>query len=332
MYLTSFVIILINYCIYYTLCAFFKNKRVPFDLLILITALLLVSVVGMHIIRSKNNTGRTSFEASLITTNIPSGTSNEAKEQVAFDAVNSIHNKDSVIVLPENVNVLPPYLENKDKLTAPIYGDHLIIGSFSGKVVTMFFLDPKTRDVRYTGKKILMPVGEYDISWVTFLLQRTQSTDWLTNYEEHLHTSDKRPPFIFRDTLRDNLLLTGSICAENISPYIFRDATKLGATVLFNLASHAPFRGSPLLLRQTMAISATRALENGRYYFTASNMTKSFVITDEGNIQDVSNSKETFSHFDTRIQTKDYMTPYTLYGDYMVIVCLILFVLAFLWL
>lgn len=335
-YLASFVIILTNYLIYHTIRMIpsgdHADRISTFKLGGLIICMLSISAGGMHLIRNENDS-QTTFQAAIITTNLPSGTQKDIKEDVALNAVNSISNKDALIFLPENINILAPYLQKRGASNTSLYNDHLIVGSFSDeKFSNIFFLNPRSGEVAYSGKQLLMPVGEYNINWVTFLLRKTQSAEWMQNYERSLHASNKHTPtFVFNDNSKNDLRIAGTLCSENISPYIYRDATNLGATVLINLASHAPFRGSPLLSRQTIGISATRALENGRYYIAASNDTRSFVITDQGIIQQISDSKATFSHFNALIQTKNYMTPYVLFGDYFVVVCCVLLMLAFIW-
>ena len=337
MYLTSFAVILINYFIYHTIRTYLSKDRSSVRSLtslgVLISCIIVVCASGMYAIRQTNLTS-TTFLTSIITTNLPSGTKPEVRKEVSFAAANSVPDENAVIILPENINVLTPPQEKELQENTLSHNKHLIIGSFSGeKFATMYFLNPQDGNVKLFGKRLLMPVGEYNISWVRFLLEKIQGPEWVKNYEKLLHISNKKnDTFIYQDTLNTDVRIAGTLCSENISPYIYRDSTKLGATVFVNLASHAPFRGSPLLLRQTMAISATRALENGRYYVTSSNATKSFVITDQGNIQNLSDSKEVYSHFDTYIPTKDYTTPYVLYGDYFVIVSFAVLVLAFLWL
>ena len=332
LYLGSFVLILINYFLYHCILTLFlkKNARThrPVFLGTLICSMVFISTVSMNVLRRGNI--ESSFDASVITTNLPTGTKNSVKEQVAFEAVNEIENENALIILPENVNLLPLYVQNKNDASAPLYKNRLVVGSFIDKFAVMFVLDPQNGYIQYSGKKLLMPVGEASVSWVTFLLGKTQSPAWLEDYKKMLRVSDRNaPPFVYKDSSVPNLVLATSLCSENISPYIYRDATRLGATVFVNPSSHSPYRGSPLLARQTMAINSTRALENGRYFITAANSTQSFVITDAGIVQDISApSKELYSHFNTKIRLKTYMTPYVLYGDYVVYASMVVLALA----
>ena len=341
-YLTSFVVILGNYLLYFFLRIYvLRNMKGVlsslYPLLFFIGSIIFVSIYTLGEIRNKNEVSALSpFEAVVITTHVPPGTKDISvteKEHVAFNAVNSVQNKNAVILLPENLNALTPYRNKEGFPYASIYQDHVIIGSFSGeKLATMFFLDPKTGKTEYTSKRLLMPIGEYSITWVEFLLRKTQSSDWIKNYEKSLHSSNKQTrPLIFKDPQRDDIRVAGTLCAENISPYLYRDAANLGATVFVSLASHAPFHGSPFLLRQTIAINTTRALESGRYFITASNYTPSFVISDTGILKYTSHSKEIFSSFTTKIYPKTYMTPYARFGDYMLILCGIFVALAIIW-
>lgn len=340
MYLTSFVVVLINVALFDLSLAYKRGSRVGYQTInvwVLIVGIIVVSFVGMKSIRSTDKSG-TQFTATVVNTYLPSTIDAQISKQksaIAMGLIAQMNNPDGIIVLPENLNVMTPFINDTKSATNPMSKDHLVIGSFPGMDShNMYFFEPQTRRVLYYGKQLLMPIGEYSVAWVRFLIEQTHNDSWLSIYDK---TTQNEPAsgegsMLYGDRTIKDLVLAGSICAENISPYIYQDETRLGATVLLNIASLSPFRNSQTLSRQTIAIDTTRALENGRYFIVASNDNRSFVVRDTGDIENITNGQEVNSFFNAGIQTKNYITPYVNYGDYILYFAFAVLLVAVVWL
>jgi apolipoprotein N-acyltransferase len=313
LYLVSFVVILINYLVYGILFKLKKEKRGVFILFAVIFTTITFSFLTIKNVRASNSISKT-ITPTIVTTYLPSASNKyleEYKRSIASFALNKINGEvhDSIIIFPENINPLENKLENKN---------NLIIGSFkNNSFYNQFFWDTKDSSIKYYEKQLLMPIGEYDIYILKYLIKLTRNEAWNDTYKNYRRVSKSsgENAFIFK---KDDYYISGSICSENISPYIHRNPVSIGSNLIINILSHAPFHGSSLLTRQTIAINSTRALENGRYFITASNYDQSFIITDEGILLKTTENKGVFSFFTAEVSLKNYVTPYVKYGDYMV--------------
>ncbi len=331
--LGSFVIILINYSLYYII----KSTREPEQrknlifLICFVIGLIFISVAVMNSIRA-SNTHREPVTISVVNSYFPSSTNKamlEAKNQQAYDFINQLSQESKLVILPENFDVMTGYVAHP--LTAT--NNSIVVSSFSGQhFYDMYFFNPRNGRTEYYRKQLLMPIGEYSISWVRKLIQWTGNATWLALYDAPIYSAKSVGSHLFAVPESAGTFIGGSLCSENISPYLYRDMTRLGATFLINIASHSLFHGSKLLSRQTVAINVTRALENGRYFATASNYDKSFIVDDTGNIKSLSSeSRERLSVINTTIETLDYTTPYVRYGDYVSYISLMIISVALIW-
>lgn len=337
MYLVSFFVIFSNYFFYYCVMSYLKNKRISnsfYLVALFLVGTICFSMLVLQCIRSKGVVGN-SFTATVVNMQEPSGSTvqivNE-RTRLALSYLSSMNNPDGIIIFPENINVLP--LNVDGMLDKKVPGDrNLIIGSFTGhQFYNMYFFTSFDKKVEYYSKQLLMPIGEYNIFWVNFLIQKSNPEHWKNVYDIVKRTTKKGlNQNVFPYQRVKGLVFGGSLCSENISPYIYRNETRMGATVLLNIASHAPFHGSSLLARQTLAINTVRALENGRYFITSSNYSPSFVVTDEGNLVYTSASQRKGSSGNVVITTKEYITPYVKYGDYFVLLTGLTLSLRIIW-
>lgn len=323
-YLTSFVIVLINFFIYGLVFGLNRGKS---KLLMLFFMILFILISSFYIIRHvrSTNTLFKKINTIVINTNLPSSSNKELiehKNELSFSILNKIKIDDSLIVFPENFNPLGKNeLENKS---------NLIVGSFKNQgFYNMFFWKVGDESIGFYRKQLLMPLGEYNVSILGLFLFLINNKEWEREYNYKIHKSKKEEGVYFYNY--KDIRISGSLCSENISPYIHRNAVLSGSNVLINIASHAPFHGSLLLARQTLAINTTRALETGRYLITASNYGNSFILDDEGNILNLIKNREEYVYFESYFESKDYITPYVKYGDYFAYLSVIFVLLNFVW-
>lgn len=313
-YLASFFIILINYFLYAVLFEIKKEKKSLLILFAVITIPIILGFLIMKKVRAENSISET-ISPIIITTYLPSASNKyieKYKKDVADDILRKITNEtdNSIIIFPENINPTETKLEAKN---------NLVIGSFKNKLsYNKFFWNTKSNDVSYYEKQLLMPIGEYDISILKYGIKLIGHEKWSDIYNKYKRVSKSKDSSGFTFKYQD-YLISGSICSENISPYIHKESVLNGSNLLINTLSHAPFHNSNLLSKQTVAINSTRALENGRYFITSSNYDRSFVVTDEGVLIGISPiKKELFSSFKIGVELKNYLTPYIKYGDYII--------------
>jgi apolipoprotein N-acyltransferase len=338
LYLPTFLVVVVNMLVSLGYCAVRGDRafRRPVAVVLgVVTLLVIVSSLAMSGIRS-GGVGPT-FPVSVVNTHLPSSTSIDIatkKAQAALDLIATIPERGGVLVLPENLDVLNTYLQSDATSTNPLSNFRLVLASQpDDHAHSMYFFEPQTsQGVRYR-KQLLMPIGEYSVTWVEYLIRASRQDSWMSAYQHIIERSSHKGTGIalYRDRLIPDAVFSGSICAENISPYIFRDETRGGATVLTNISALSPFRNSPTLQRQTLAIDTVRAIENGRYLIVAGNDAKSFVVSDTGDLVAMSGTS-TQSYFNAAITVRTYTTPYVAYGDYTVALAFAVLALAGLWL
>lgn len=337
LYLASFFIILCNYFLFYLYSNYKSNKKIKLEtflIFILLFTILITSYFVMKFIR-KNETSNSSFNVSIVTTYLKSKEDYTQKDRdfVKDNFPNGVDSMSQLVISPEG------FLISK-LFDAPKKGSkQFFLGTVPSTTnKTIYLLDYSTNLMTFYNKKLLMPIGEYSLWWTNFIFKITQNKIWMDGYNFKYNQKDEKNVdsylknknlFIFKDYNNQIIKIGVSLCSENISPYIYRNVTKEGVDFLINSSSHSPFRGSLLLSRQTLAVNTARAIENGRYFVVSSNYDKSFVLTDEGEIQNISTSTEIFSYFNADIKMKKYKTPYVNYGDYIVYISFGLLILCY---
>ncbi|MCX6730213.1 MAG: hypothetical protein NT058_01820, partial [Candidatus Portnoybacteria bacterium] len=165
--------------------------------------------------------------------------------------------------------------------------------------------------IAFSDKNFLMPNGDY-LPYVTklFLNLYSFNTDMSQKF---FSRGDSR----VAKTAKGNI--GGSICTGFMSPDTNRKMTKDGAEILISASSDAPFHGSQNLLRQIMAMTKFRAIENRRYFGQATNMGYSFLIDSKGKFVEKSSTLGIGILF-TDAKLLNIETTYTKLGDWVVFV------------
>ncbi len=312
--LGTFVVILLNIALFSLFqIRSWKNPSVLVPLFLSIF-LVVGSAITLTILRTNDH--EESISVSIIGTALPSATDRaeqDQKSRIGYDSASRIKKISDIIVLPENFNIPPIHEEIRHQFS----GNPILVSSFSGKnYYNMYFLNLKNNAVAYTQKQLLMPLGEYRVSWIHSLLKLTNRSDWIALYEAPHQSATKSTGAHLYQHPYQNVIIGGTLCSENISPLLYRNLTGNGATLLINSTSLAPFHGSALLDRQILAINTARALENGRYLAVASNMGSSYVISDTGTLHSIMKpATKNLSLLEDTVETKQYLTPYVRFGD-----------------
>lgn len=126
-------------------------------------------------------------------------------------------------------------------------------------------------------KQYLIPCGEFQPWLFRVIPEQTR---------KQLKLPDV-PPYIAGDTA-ETLQLSGGnaaplICGENVEASLCARSIKHNGNVITNISNLSWFQKS-ILGDQTIAMSAMRAVENGRYYVYAADTGPSFILDPHGNL------------------------------------------------
>lgn len=314
-YLGSFFIVLCNYVVLLLLT---KRYVASIVLITLISCILIVSNLYIHNIRNYD-TDISPIKITLINTHTKFDIKNIGNPyRKEFDFVKKIVNDNGITVLPEQLTILPFYQREQSE-----YHNGLLIGPDLLKQghSRMFFFDQKRNTVDYISKQLLMPVGEYNVSWVDFLLNKVHDLGWMTLYQANSLSSNEfidRKTQVYTYHSNPGVVIGGSICSENISPILHRLLIQGGSTILINIRSHDAFNASKILSKQTLAVNTARAIETGRPLIVSSNRGWGYVIKNDGTLLAISTSTDPISVIHTSIHPKIQITPYMKYGDLII--------------
>ncbi|MCF7816190.1 MAG: hypothetical protein K9M10_04280 [Candidatus Pacebacteria bacterium] len=323
-YLASFVVVLINYFFYYILFENKKNTLLKMSAFIFLSTIVVFQIIKISPLIFVYNDNAINFtKAGLVTTHIVSTTDTDGRSFISKKILEDFDQNVDILVFPEASNLflgfqstfIPDNLSNSVILSSRKYNDNFNIEFYS--VREKYF--------SYYEKQLLMPQGEFLITWIKDIAILLGWSNWVQSYEYERGGVRNRDetPFVYRDKYSG--INTGALlCSEIISPSIYRELTSEGANILINLASHGTLHGSDILFNQNLSIAKSRALENNRYFLQATNMNPSFIVTNLGEINLISSSLIVAD-----IPVLKEKTLYTKYGDYTLYISFLLTILLF---
>ena len=157
------------------------------------------------------------------------------------------------------------------------------------KFVSAFLISPEEKLVGRHDKQALMPGGEYTPGekWCPPLAR------WLASLTESSDPDDSAPDDIQLSRGRSSapigevngVSIGVLLCCEDMAPEISRQLVRQGADVLVTLANGMSFN-SEVALKQHLAISQFRAVENNRYFIRCSSNGVSCMVSPTGKILD----------------------------------------------
>jgi apolipoprotein N-acyltransferase len=325
-YFLSFLIVGVNCLIYHVLA----KKRFP-----LVYGAFLICVIaaclafGFHRLKEPLEAGMT---ASIVQGDI----SQDVKFSDAYKAsiirtystlTLSKGRASDLVVWPETAM---PFIFLEDGASRAIcsipsaLSNHLLLGAISrdslGRLYnTAYVIGKRGNIVADYSKNHLVPFGEY-----------TPLADYFPFLSQISVASGDFFPGPSHDPMRTDIGNIGVlICYEGIFPSITNDTVRRGAEVLVNITNDAWF-GKSSAPYQHFANYIFRAVETDRYVLRAANTGISAVIDPRGRVcaktgifrQDVLNCA---------FGLKEGETPYVRYGDWFVLLCGLLLVLAAAW-
>jgi len=182
-----------------------------------------------------------------------------------------------------------------------------------GKLLnSVHYVDGGGRTAAVYNKVHLVPFGEYTpvVSYFPFLANITAIGADFMSGEGHAP--------IATDVGKVGIL----ICFEGIFPYITGETVRQGAQVLVNVTNDAWYNRTSAPY-QHFAFYVFRAIETDRYVLRAANTGISAIIDPRGRIRGRT-SIFTEDVLRGRYALKDTLTPYVRFGDYFIVICLVL--------
>ena len=330
-YLVAFVGVAINYAMFLVVWKF-RGKRLSFVCLALVAALSIFYGVDQAAV-SRPVSGETKTVA-IVTTNFPAsfsdglivmGTKAASLERLITEAV---QNAPDIIVLPEDSRA-QEYLGalRVQELLNRSGRDTVLIDSArsshgSGARAKIFFLSSTGGVPDESAKEFLMPFGEY-VPYAAALIARLfGQEEWLMSFDTvRGYERGESQTYRFREHVLGTLF-----CSEIIPDSPYRNLARRGADIFLNVASHADFHeNGEVLYAQTLSTAKMKAAAHRRYFIQAGNHMPSFILNERGEVLAESARGENSVLFSTvRFNTEK--TLYTRYGDWMLIVALVLLV------
>lgn len=336
----SFLIAFINHLIYFSARSIkgqiFQMKNiVKFGFSFSVIFLIFASAYYFQVFQDKKTfLSKNSIPISIIQTNFPSLFSYTPKQEMEFSNIQvelftGIFKQNQwprIIIFPEHAN----FLKRVSHLSSQAFlvdilkpKEALIIDSGwhleekTGAAVTrLIYFDSRAQKIIASFDKVLlMPVGDYLPYFLTAVLNFIGRDDWIVNMEmTRGYVKGKN-----LETVEYNGIKLGALlCAEVVSPYLYKELTAKGAEVLIGSASDAVFKGNRLLLGQLLAMAKIRAAENNRYFAQAANQGDSYVIDNRGNLV-VKNEKIGNEVIHAEVWPITGRTFYNRFGDWFLI-------------
>ena len=315
----SFVIILINFLLFYWL----YNKRKKYLMITILILALLLSYSFIRINQITKMSTKNEIKIGVVQPNIAQ--EKKWRKSLKNEIINTIYTnaqffKDKnceIILYPETV--LPRILEENEEIQTLVkdiskYSDLSLIG---GKAVenkklynSIFFISRDGNIADKYKKKHLVLFGEY-VPFENFLVKLLEKVNLTDNFsKEH-----DLKVFDF-----DKYNLGINICSENYYPYLSRELVLKGATLLTTHSNDAWCDGLSYPY-QHFVLNIFRAIENRKYLIVASNTGISGVIAPTGKITKQTKNQEQVC-FEETVYTNNYITIYDKIGDLFVYICM----------
>jgi len=202
--------------------------------------------------------------------------------------------------------------------TPLLYGGLKLTGSGSAQN-GLFAADPELPDQSlaarpFSGKHHLVPFGEYVPAWIPFLHTLVPE---IANFKAAQDMGVIHARGIAYGSL---------ICYESLFPEEARNRVLHGAQVLVNVTNDAWYGTTPAAWQHFQA-ARMRAVETGRYVLRAANTGITAIILPDGSISD-SKPWWTTTALLGNYQLSSYQTHYVGWGDWPLLLCLLLLAAA----
>lgn len=260
----------------------------------------------------------------LITTYTPSVFTITPQERAGADErimQSIVGHQGSIVILPEATEFLK---RNRDTLLKRISpdatADHTVIvdsesvlwGSTRTRRAEYFDVSEK-RSV-FTSKEFFVPFGEYMPNVIESFASIVAPHFLASVGKDRIYVPGKSNLI---ETTR-GIAASLRMCNEIVSADLYRRDALEGADVLFNVASHSWYHGSEKVERQILRAAKIRAVENHRYLALSNSSAPSFALDWFGQ-EIIKTPWHSEIPIVANVQTSEYITFYTRYGTFVLI-------------
>ena len=295
-YLLSFVLVVINFSIYW---GFFRSKKIQLELKFLILVVFIVFInIPLDIFIKEDKSKEQEIKVSVLQTKneafFLTTTAKEKQKTKIYEKLLLKVRKESpgseIIIFPEDTRFTQELIDRRklENYYKSIFSDHekMVIDSSrmldenNQTKLRLYYYDVEKAQMDKYDKLLFTPGGEYFPSIFIFLSRLIGFGDWAKELNEGKYT---RGESIEIGHFK-NKGIGGIFCFEITSPEISRKMTQKGAQLFVNPSSHSTFKGYPVLYNQIINMTKVRAVENNRYFIQAGNYINSSIITNKGEI------------------------------------------------
>ena len=251
-------------------------------------------------------------------------------ETVSVATTAEIKGEQRTISTESEVLVLPEYgLDNltEDEVDEKIVSSDNVyfIGSkqrpANGRIYnSLVFGSTEEGFIKQKDKSRLVPAGEYLPYVIEFPLKMFYATETLEYFESVRGTAKGQDDNTQPIYIRDEVVLGSAVCSSIISTKDYRQMTNRGATLLTNSASLEIFDGSRIFSIQHKGMSRFMAVANARPLVQSSNDGDAYIIDHNG---DKLIQTAPVNTIEKSIQTNTKLTPYTVLGEWLVVLGMI---------
>lgn len=331
-YLVAFVGVAINYGMCMLLIRWWHTHALVLlvGLIACIGAIYSVDQAVASVRADQDSSGATATVA-LVTTDFPASFTDSLSQLSAKAATiedllaAAVLGKADIIVLPEDSRAIH-YLgaERIQNILAHGRKEILLIDSSRSpeagrsQARVSFYSTEARSIVGESSKSFLMPFGEYLPYVAAGVARFFGQQEWLAGFNEvREYQKGESRAYSFQGHSLGVLF-----CSEIIPDAPYRSLARAGVTIFLNVASHADFHEhGGVLYNQTLSIAKMKSAAHHRYFIQAGNHMPSFLINERGDVlMESARGEQSVLFADVKFNTDE--TPYTRYGDWMLLVAL----------
>jgi len=332
LYFLSFLLVFFN-TVFYLLIKKLSTKGNPKEalkLVVLVVFSLFLSGYFINFVENEKGGADESLEVTVLNTDFSFNRGDQLRDVAVEGLLEKIIGSSEnprIVVLPEGVNFLGSYqnriLVEKLFASAPVLiidsGKAWVDGELKNRIV---FFDSQKGVLGYQEKIFLMPAGEY-LPYLVLGPVEIFSPGWLDkfNLSRNFQKGEAIKPASFSD-----IGVGGLLCGEIISPGLYRGLSK-GAEIIFNMGNHSSFGEKGILSRQIQSMAQLRAAENNRYLVRAANADFSYIIDNQGRLEEKSQVADG-GLFTGKVALISKESFYNRFGDWILIAALFFLLLT----
>lgn len=245
------------------------------------SAILMIAFIPLSVVDSDESTAVSVGVVSLYDTKHETG---EFRIKL-LEQLQTLPSNVGIIALPEDSRFIQYLNEDEAELLSRQFSDTYILDS--GTLSTSLGLAPEiqyftttNQAIATSSKEFLMIFGEYMpklYAHIGVLIGQGEVVRAIQ--ENHGYTTSDSYLFTY-----DTHMISAKLCSDAMSPVLYAREAVLGASVLFNLASHGWFHRSELLYELSKRVGKVRAVESRRWYVRAAYETPAFVLNEKGQV------------------------------------------------